>query len=637
MALIAARAVSFGFGERTLFSPTDFEIRHGEKVGLIGANGCGKTTLFKLITGGLSPDSGGFVRQKGLRIGYMAQIVSADSERTAMDAVLEVFADLMRDEIELEKLTALLSSGDSDIISRQHLLRERFEQNGGLTYRSRARSALLGLGLSEDHLSLPLSSLSGGQLSKISLARLLLSNADLLLLDEPTNHLDIPSVEWLEGFLKSYSGAAIIISHDRYFLDAVTTRTLEIEHGRIADFKGSYTKYLELKKEQREIERRHYKNTLDEIERLEAVIEQQHRWNREKNIKTADSKQKVVDKLKEGLVAPESELEGIHFTFKPKLVSGNDVVTAENVSFSYGSATLYSGVNFTVKRGERIFLLGANGCGKTTLLKQLKNQGDGFRFGAAVRAGYFDQTQSTLSASKTALDEVWDDFTDKTQSEIRGAMASFLFKQDDVFKKVGEMSGGERARLMILKMMLEGDNLLLLDEPTNHLDIYSRQALEDALADYTGTMLIVSHDRRFIDRLADRIFVMESGGIEIFNGNYSYYLEKRQRAEDKPAVKKQVGAGGAQYKAKKEFQSALRKIKSRIAAVESELDGIDSEIDAANAAINEPETSANYQKAMELTEKIAELNLRQESLMEEWETLSQQLEDMEKGYSNTSE
>lgn len=629
MALLSAQGVSFGFGERTLFSPTDFEIRRGEKVGLIGANGSGKTTLFKLITGQLSSDTGGFARQKGLRIGYMAQIVSADSDKTAMDSVLEVFADLMKDEQELQKYTDLLSSGDSEVIARQHILRERFEQNGGLTYRARARSALIGLGFSQEQLELKLSSLSGGQLSKISLARLLLSDAELLLLDEPTNHLDINSVEWLEGFLKAYSGAAIIISHDRYFLDSVTTRTLEIDNAKIYDFNASYTRYMEWKSEQREIELHHYKNTLAEIERLEAVIEQQHRWNREKNIKTADSKQKVVDKLRESLVVPESEQEGLRFSFKPTLTSGSDVVTAENVSFSYGDNTLYENVNFTVKRGERIFLLGANGCGKTTLLKQLKNQGAGFRFGAAVKAGYFDQTQSTLSGEKSALDEVWDDFTNKTQSEIRGALAAFLFKQDDVFKRVSEMSGGERARLMILKMMLEGDNLLLLDEPTNHLDIYSRQALEDALNDYTGTMLIVSHDRRFIDRLADRIFVIESGNIQIYNGNYTYYLEKRQPVEQKPVEKKQMGAGGAQYKAKKEFQSALRKVKSRIAAVETELDEIDAQITAANAALTEPDVSADYQKAMELTEKIAQLNQRQEALMDEWAELSERLEEME--------
>lgn len=629
MAVLAAKGISLSFGERTLFAPADFEIQSGEKVGLIGANGCGKTTLFKLITGELTADAGGFARMKGLRIGYMEQIVAAKSEKSAMDAALEVFAELMQTEQELEVLTERLSEGDENIIERQHHLREKFEAEGGLTYRARTRSALLGLGMTEEQLQLPLSSLSGGQLSKISLARLLLSGAELLLLDEPTNHLDIPSVEWLEAYLKNYAGAAIIISHDRYFLDAVTTRTLEIEHGRITDYKGSYSRYLELKSEQREVARRHYENTLQEIERLEAVIRQQHQWNREKNIRTADSKQKVVDKLRESLVKPEAETEGIRFNFTPRMVGGNDVVTAENLSFAYGDNLLYHDVDFTIKRGERVFLLGANGCGKTTLLKQLLTEGNGVRFGAAVSVGYFDQTQSTLSPEKTALNEIWDDFPDKTQSEIRGALAAFLFRNDDVFKTVGELSGGERARLMILKMMLEGNNFLLLDEPTNHLDVYARQALEQALAEYGGTMLIVSHDRRFIDRLADRIFVMEEGGVTQYNGNYTYYMEKRQPVSVAPAAEKKMGAGGEAYKAKKEWLSQLRKAKSRVTAVEKELEEVDAQLAESNNALSDPQVAADYQKAVELTEQIDALTKRQEELLEEWEQLSELLEAME--------
>lgn len=629
MAVLSARGVTLSFGERTLFAPADFEIQNGEKVGLIGANGCGKTTLFKLITGELTADAGGFARMKGLRIGYMEQIVAAKGEKSAFDAALEIFGDLIDAEAELEVLTERLSEGDEGIIERQHRLREEFEAKGGLTFRARTRSALLGLGLTEEQLNLPLSALSGGQLSKISLARLLLSGAELLLLDEPTNHLDIDSVEWLEAYLKNYSGAAIIISHDRYFLDAVTTRTLEIENGHLTDYKGSYTRYLELKEEQREVARRHYENTMQEIERLEAVIRQQHQWNREKNIRTADSKQKVVDKLRESLVKPEAETEGIRFQFTPRMVGGNDVVTADCLSFAYGDNLLYRDVDFTIKRGERVFLLGANGCGKTTLLKQLLKESGSVRFGAAVSVGYFDQTQSTLSPEKTALNEIWDDFPDKTQSEIRGALAAFLFRNDDVFKTVGELSGGERARLMILKMMLEGNNFLLLDEPTNHLDVYSRQALEQALADYGGTMLIVSHDRRFIDRLADRIFVMEEGGVTVYNGNYTYYMSKRQPVSEAPVPEKKMGAGGEAYKAKKEWQSQLRKAKSRVAAVEKELEQVDAELAESNDVLLDPQVTADYQKAVELTERIDLLTKRQEELLDEWARLSEMLEEME--------
>lgn len=632
MAVLTANGISVSFGERTLFAPADFQIQAGEKVGLIGANGCGKTTLFKLITGELSPDAGGFARQKGLRVGYMEQIVSSASEKTTMQAVLEVFADLMQTERELEELTERLSTGDEQIIARQHRLRERFEADGGLTYRARARSALLGLGLTEEQLSLPLSSLSGGQLSKIALARLLLSGAELLLLDEPTNHLDISSVEWLENYLKNYSGAALVISHDRYFLDAVTTRTLEIEHGRITDYKGSYTCYQELKKEQRAVARRHYENTLQEIERLEAVIRQQHQWNREKNIRTADSKQKQVDRLRQELIRPEAETEGIRFRFAPRLVSGKEVVTADGIGFAYGDNTLYRGVRFTVNRGERVFLLGENGCGKTTLLRQLLQGGEGIRFGAAVCTGYFDQTQSTLSPDKTALNEIWDDFPDKTQSEIRGAMAAFLFRDDDVYKRVWELSGGERARLMILKMMLAGNNFLLLDEPTNHLDIYARQALENALADYEGTMLIVSHDRRFIDRLASRVFVMEKGGVTQYNGNYTYYIEnyieKRRPEQPAPCEERRVGAGGEAYRAKKERSAQLRRLRSRITAAEQELETVDRELAEVNEALS-GEQGSDYPKALELTERFETLTAEQTRLMEEWETACEALEALE--------
>ena len=621
MSVIAANSISLSFGERTLFEPVSFEIQAGEKVALIDANGCGKTTLFKLLTGKMQPDTGGILRQKGLRIGYMEQIVASDSSESAYDFALDIFSELQKLEAELERLGEQLSSGDTDIIERHARLRERFEAEGGLTYRACTRSALLGLGLSVEQLALPLKSLSGGQLSKLSLARLLLSEPQLMLLDEPTNHLDIPSVEWLEAFIRSFRGAALIISHDRYFLDAVTSRTLEIEHGRIIDYKGSYSRCLELKAERREAERREYENTLAEIERLEAVIKQQHRWNREKNIKTADSKQKVVDRLREGLKKPEAETEGLRFKFNVKAVGGNEVAVARELSFAYGERELYRDVSFTIRRGERVFLLGANGCGKTTLLKQLLRPSDRVRFGSQVSVGYFDQTQSTLDGSKDALHEVWDRFPDKTQSEIRSALAAFLFKNDDVFKPVSTLSGGERARLMILETMLAGDNFLLLDEPTNHLDLYSRQALEDALADYPGTMLIVSHDRRFIDRLADRIFVMEHGGVTVYDGNYTYYTEKRPVDETRPAAEvKTVGAGGAAYKAKKEQQAQLRRQKARLNAVEAEIEAAEAAVAERNAELAQQTT--DYVRITELTEEIADLEQKIEALMQEWESLS---------------
>ena len=629
MALLTANGLSVSFGERCLFAPATFEIAPGEKIGLIGANGCGKTTLFRLLTGQMSPDAGGVSRQKGLRIGYMEQIVSASGTQTAFDTALTVFAELQKQEAQLDELTAALDTGDPEIIARQHRLRETFEAEGGLTYRARTRSALLGLGLTEEQLALPLSALSGGQLSKLALARLLLSDADLLLLDEPTNHLDIASVEWLETFLHTDAGAALIISHDRYFLDRVTSRTLEIDNGRLTDYKGNYSRSRELKEEQRAVDRRHYENTLREIERLEGVIRQQHQWNREKNIRTADSKQKVVDRLRQTLVRPDEAPDEIAFRFAPRMTGGNDVVIAEDLTFGYGGKPLYQHLSFSLRRGERVFLLGANGCGKTTLLKHLLAGGKGIRFGAGVQPGYFDQTQQSLSPEKTALTEIWDDFPRLTQSEVRGALAAFCFRGDAVFKKVGALSGGERARLMILKRMLAGDNLLLLDEQTNHLDLYARQALEDALADYAGTMLIVSHDRRFIDRLADRLLVMEEDGLVAFEGNYTEYLNRRPQPAAAVKTEKKPGAGGAAYHAKKEAQSLLRRTRSRMAAAEEELAKTEAALEEANARLSDPETASDYTRALELTETIAALTRRQEELLEEWAQAGEELEKLE--------
>ena len=632
MSILAADNLSVSFGERTLFNPFSMEIGEGEKIGLIGMNGAGKTTLFKLLTGEVESDTGGIVRQKGLRVGYMEQIVASSSNQTAYEATLSVFDPLIKAEAQLEALQNALDGADEKTLTLYHDLLINFEREGGLTYKSRTRSALLGLGLGEDQLSLPLRSLSGGQLSKISLARLLLGDAQLMLLDEPTNHLDIESVEWLESFLRSCKSAAIIISHDRYFLDAVTTRTLEIEHSRVADFKGTYTAYMAFKKEQREIERRHYENTMAEINRLEAVVKQQHQWNREKNIKTADSKQKEIDRLYATLKKPESETQGIHFAFKPKSTSSNDIVMAHGISKAYTETPLYSDVNFTIRRGERVFLLGANGCGKTTLLKQLMREGNGVQFGTSVSVSYFDQTQSDLCDSNTALEEIQNKFPNRTESELRGALAAFLFKGDDVFKKVGSLSGGERARLAILKIMLSGSNFLLLDEPTNHLDVYSRQALETALAEYGGTMLIVSHDRRFIDSLADRIFVMENGGVTIYNGNYTYYVGKRDQNPITVAEVKEkapMGSGGQAYKEKKRIQSEIRRLKTAVKQTEEEIETCEQELEQINEELSTPDCVADYVRTLELTERSQQVEKQLSESVDRWEQLSTQLEEYE--------
>ncbi len=629
MVILTADKISKSFGGEDLFSNVTFEIKDNEKIGLIGPNGAGKTTIFRILTGQYDPDSGAVVRSKGLRVGYMRQMVAAIGSVTGYDEALSVFAELCDMEQRLAELTVRLEHDHShEAITEHHILQERFQLEGGLTYKSRTRSALIGLGLTDEQMNLPLTSLSGGQLSKISLAKLLLAPSDLLLLDEPTNHLDTASCEWLEDYLRSYKGAVVIVSHDRYFLDAVTNRTFEIEGGRVFISAGGYTEYMKTKAIRIETEMHEYENTLKEIERIEGIITQQHQWNRERNIKTADSKQKQVDRLRATLRKPIIENSYINFKFTPQGVTGNEVLHIVGATKSYGDRTLYSNVRLDIMRGEKVFLLGSNGCGKTTLIREIM-AGTSVRFGAGVKCGYFDQTQRTLHDEKTTLDEIWDEHRNMTRTEIQSALAVFRFRGDDVFKRVADLSGGERAKLAILKLMLSGANFLLLDEPTNHLDIYSRTALEDALLAFNGTMLIVSHDRHFINRLGDKIWSMESGTINEYCGNYDYYLEKRKPPEEEKKPQKLMGSGGMEYKEKKELQSRIRKLKTRADTLEKRLEEIETEMDQLNEQLCSEEVVSDYKKTIELTEHLAELEKEMDEKLDEWTAVTEELKETE--------
>ncbi len=629
MVILTADKIGKSFGGEELFSDVTFEIKDCDKIGLIGPNGAGKTTLFRILTGQYETDSGAVVKKSGLKVGYMRQMVKAAGSISGYDETLSVFDELIEMEHQLAALTALLETDHStETINRHSALQEKFHELGGLTYKSRTRSALMGLGITEEQMNLPLTSLSGGQLSKISLAKLLLAPSELLLLDEPTNHLDTASCEWLEEYLRGYKGALVIVSHDRYFLDAVTNRTAEIEGGRVFITNGGYTEYMKLKAQRIESELREYENTLKEIERIEGIITQQHQWNRERNIKTADSKQKQVDRLRATLRKPIIEDSDIHFNFKPQGISGNEVLHINGASKSYGDNLLYKDVRLDIMRGERVFLLGANGCGKTTLMKEIM-AGSSVRFGAGVKCGYFDQTQRTLHDEKTALDEIWDENRGMTRTEIQNALALFRFRGDDVFKRVADLSGGERAKLSILKLMLSSANFLLLDEPTNHLDIYSRTALEDALIAFGGTLLIVSHDRRFINRLGDKIWSMENGQVVEYKGNYDYYLEKRAPKAEEEKPQKTVGSGGLGYKEKKEQQSRIRKLKTRVSTLEAEIGALEEEIAQINESLLTEEIVSDYKKTMDLTQNLAENEQRLDEMLKEWTSATEQLESAE--------
>ena len=632
MALITVSGLMMEFGDQRLFENMNFEIQKGDRVGLIGVNVSGKTTLFRILTGEYSPTDGTVVINKNSTIGYMEQHVCRNLERSAYDEVMTVFDDLIEMEKELEGLNVLIGSVHDEIdemVERQAFLHDEFTRRGGLTCRSRARSALLGLGFDDEKMQLPISALSGGQRAKLQLAKLLLCGADVLLLDEPTNHLDTESVEWLEQFLTESGCSYIVISHDRYFLDKTTNKTFEIENRKMARYNGNYTAFLPQKQEHLLAMQRAYDNTTKEIGRLEGIIEQQRRWNREKNIRTAESKQKVIDRLEKNLEKPENAPSAIHFDLGIKNQSGNDVLELDNVSLSFGGEPLFRNVAMDIKRGERIFILGPNGCGKTSLLKTIlgkyKAQSGRISFGEGVRVGYYDQIQTGMDSEKTVFEELSDSFPAMTNTEIRSTLARFLFRNDDVFKELSTLSGGERARVLLTKLMLGGANFLLLDEPTNHLDINSCEALEAALKEYEGTLLIVSHDRYLINALADRIFYLTAEGIRVYEGSYEEYLKKAEPFRKKPAAsdtapkqEKQV-----EYKKKKELDSQRRKARARLGRLEKEISDAEDRLSELNDYLNSPEVSSDYERLMKTTDEISQTESALEVMYEEWEELSE--------------
>ena len=632
MPVLSLSKLSMSFGERELFRDLSFEVDARDKVGLIGRNGVGKTTLFKIICGELEPTAGVVAAERGLTIGYMEQHACSHGDRCIYDELESVYDDLKAVEREIEELTAQIDRGSGnldELIARQTSLIEAFEADGGLTYKSRTRAALIGLGFHEEEFTMPTSALSGGQRSKLSLLKLLLSKSDLLLLDEPTNHLDIRSVSWLEGFLRDFKGAMIIVSHDRYFLDAVTNKTVEIEHGKSMTYKGSYSAFIQKKQAIIEAQKSQYINDMKEIKRIEGIIEQQRRWNRERNIRMAESKQKEVDRIKERLVVPDGELENMRMRFEPRRESGNDVLIVNNLRKSFGDKKLFKNVDMHITKGERVFILGENGCGKTTLFRilnrqQFADEGE-YIYGANVDCGYFDQMQENLNLNNTAIDEIWNAYPFLTETKVRSSLAAFLFKGDEVYKPLSAMSGGERARISLLKLMLGGYNLLLLDEPTNHLDASSREALEETLRDFEGTLLIISHDRYFINKLADRVLAMGKDGMTEYLGNYDYYLEKQLTDDASPLAQKSPKKEKQpnEWQLRKQRESEERKRKTKITRTEAQIEQLEGEIEELQATLAKEEVQSDYEQLMALTQELEEKQTELEALYDLWAELQE--------------
>ena len=631
MSLLTAQNLQFGFSDGILFKDAAFKIENTDRVGLIGANGTGKTTLFKLITGEYSPQEGAIVKSRDLNIGYMEQYLPSNNSVTLYNEVLTVFSDVAEMEKELEEINCrLLDTSDEKLIERQLFLNEEIERRDGLVYKAKTRSALLGLGFLQDELELPVSALSGGQRSKAALCKLLLSNSHLLLLDEPTNNLDIEAVTWLEDFLAKYKGAFIVVSHDRYFLDKVTTSTMEIAHKKIYFTKGNYTLYHKLKAERELSIEREYEKNITEIKRIEEIIEQQKRFNQARNYVTIASKQKQIDRIKEQLVMPESAAKSVHFSFECDLRAGDEVLITDGLKKGFDGKELFSDLSLTVRRNERVFILGPNGCGKSTFLKiinrEISQDKGTFRYGVNVKKGYFAQNIENVNVKKTALDDVWDMYPSMTETEVRSALAMFLFCGDDVYKTVASLSGGEKAKLSLLKIMLKKPNFLILDEPTNHLDISSREVLENALLSFGGTLLCVSHDRYFINKLATRVIYLSHDGAVEIEGNYDDYLnylensEKTPEASQKPIEKPKVN----DYKLKKEQASNERKRLTQLKRTEAEIEEKENRISEIETKLSLPETAEDYKELMKLTEELDALKCELDKAYALWEKLQEQ-------------
>ncbi|MDO4748519.1 MAG: ABC-F family ATP-binding cassette domain-containing protein [Eubacteriales bacterium] len=632
MPVLSVHNLTMTYIEQNLFTDVSFNVEPHDKIGFIGANGVGKTTIFRIINGDVNPVSGVVSISKDTTVGYMQQHACTHPDRGIYDEVLTVFDYLSKMQDEIDELSLKIENNTEDLdelISRQTSLIEEFERLGGLTYKSRARSALIGLGFSEKDFDKPAGTLSGGQLSKLSLCKLLLSRANLLLLDEPTNHLDIEAVSWLEGFLRDFKGEIILISHDRFFLDAVTNKTIELEHNKITTYSGNYTAFIKKKEHEQEAIRNKYLNDMREIKRVEGIIEQQKRWNREKNLVTARSKQHQVDKIKEDLVVPDSELQTLSFKLEPKRESGQDVLMCYDLCKSFDNKKIFSDLSMHIKKGERVFIIGPNGCGKSTLFKLLTSQHEpdsgAIRFGAKVDLSYFDQMQNDLDLSKTALDEVYDAYPQMNLTEVRTALGSFMFKGDDVFKQLSNMSGGERARVSLLKLMLKQGNLLLLDEPTNHLDTSSREALEKTLLNYGGTMLIISHDRYFINKLATRVLYMNNDGFSEYLGNYDDYLQRTQSAvievqkiADKVKEKPQLN----DYQLQKQLKAEERKRRTQLQKCENLIAQLEEEIDELNSMMNDESVMSDYEKLSEITASLENKQAELDAQYEMWAELS---------------
>ena len=635
--ILACQNIEKSFDGELLLHDVNFHIEEREKAALIGINGAGKSTLLKIIMGEIAPDEGQVILAKGKTVGYLAQHQEIDSQLSIYDSLLEMKQHVLDMERGMRELEEEMKQAEGEKLSRimesYSRLTQKFEQENGYAYKSEITGVLKGLGFEEKDFNKMVSTLSGGQKTRVALGRLLLSSPDIILLDEPTNHLDMESISWLETYLLNYPGALFIVSHDRYFLDKVVTKIVELDNTKATVFSGNYSAYSEKKSQLRKAAYQAYLNQQQEIKHQEEVIAKLRQFNREKSIRRAESREKMLEKM-EVLEKPQEIDAAMRISLKPRITSGNDVLMVEHLSKSFPSLPLFEDLNFTIKRGEKVAIIGNNGTGKTTILKILNHllppDEGSFRLGSKVHIGYYDQEHHVLHMEKTVFEEISDDYPNLTNTEIRNLLAAFLFTGDDVFKPISALSGGERGRVSLAKLMLSEANFLILDEPTNHLDIISKEILEDALNNYEGTVLYVSHDRYFINRTATRILELTNHKLVNYIGNYDYYLEKKEELtsiyapeiqEEKTPEK--ISSTKLDWQQKKEEQARIRKRENDLKKTEKAIEELESRDKEIDEELSKPEIATDPSKCIPLSAEKAEISEKLEELYEKWEELAQ--------------
>ena len=641
--VLACSHIHKSFNDQIIFSDATFHINEGERAALVGSNGAGKTTLLRIIVGELPADGGEITTAKDKTIGYLPQQQGYHSEKSIYEELLAVKKDIVELDQNIraieQQMPHVSGSELESLLEKYHRLQTEFEAKDGYACKSQIMGIINGLGFNGSDVDQCINTLSGGQKTRVALGKLLLLEPDLLILDEPTNHLDLSSIEWLENYLANYKGSVLIVSHDRYFLDRIAEKVIEVDHGKITVFSGNYSDYAKKKEQLRNNLRKQYENYERTVKHQEAVIEKLRSFNREKSIRRAESREKMLDKLPP-VKKPAEQDKTIQFELSPEKTSGNDVLFVEDFAKSFGENHLFEHVTFDLRRGQRAAIIGKNGTGKTTLLKilcqELPPDRGSAKFGTNVEIGYYDQEHNVLHEDKTIFDEIHDDYPDLNNTKIRNVLAAFLFTGDDVYKKISLLSGGEKGRVSLAKLMLSKANLLLLDEPTNHLDIESKEILEEALNNYTGTVLFVSHDRYFIQKTATKILDLTGNALLSYDGDYVWYLEKKETVEKlhlNPQVSGQTGDkpesdAKLDWKEQKEREAKRRKIENSYNKTEEEIHTIEQRLSLIDDTMSLPEYATDVGKLTELAKEKEQLDRDLEIAMEAWETYAEQLEQL---------